>query len=930
MYRYLMFLIFLPTTALRVLSQETDLQCTHYYIPYKQPCDEARSVSISSDGNWVSCADGTNRLEIWDTNTGLLVSTLDEPSSNFESVKFAPDGNMILLGMSDGALRGWSFENQRKVKGTNHHDAPITNIEFSPDGQRIATVAKNDVTVIHDATTGAEIKRFNGNASSVSWSRDSSALLVGGIDAIQLYNVASGAVVLSLEGADGAIGAKCVQLSSDGKYAVAGHPGESFATVWTLPSGKVLTKLEGHGDEITTLSIEALDKEVCTTSRDGTIRKWDLATGKLNGTSHGVSAILSRSESNTNKRAVTGGKDGEVLIWDKDKIVGALRSHKDSVDGLAISPNGDQISATVRRQSQNGLLSRITWPLGMGAIEHEKLDNNSMLNVQEQKFLKDSTIRARRNGTTIGISHRIESQWSEEVLIQSKQYDFVGMQFVARSNTLIAANHSKLIQFDCTSGQATLSHDTPLGDISFFAASPDGKLGALINNNREMELYSVSGEKTKWKRQVNVFAKNLKPFPASWIGGVDFVTEKLLILSSDGALQLWNVDTGEVEFAHPISNHVQVRLLASCGDGTFVTCSTESNHGNSQQVLRVWKVESNGKKLNSVAKVILGRDEVRSLIVQSHYIASADSSGAIRVWSRNGDKSYTQRQVHTKRRVKISQDEEAHLSKLLRTIDDNDISISTKLDAIRSIGGMKEKAVSAVGRLAALLPSRIEFGEYGSPAPSAILADTILITLGQIGEESVPHLVTVMKHKDPAYSYLGLVSLSAMGLNAKSCGPDLATVLRERIATSSQQPTTYQKSFPKLAIQSLHEMNIDPAVAVPLLEEIALIPNDQRHKFSADGTSFSDAALVELKEYGSASKSAVPSLIKIVNQALVASNNEGTNIYAAAIEALGAIGPDAEDALPALRSILNSKKRIPTNLSYDAEQAIRLIKSKLD
>jgi hypothetical protein len=85
-----------------------------------------------------------------------------------------------------------------------------------------------------------------------------------------------------------------------------------------------------------------------------------------------------------------------------------------------------------------------------------------------------------------------------------------------------------------------------------------------------------------------------------------------------------------------------------------------------------------------------------------------------------------------------------------------------------------------------------------------------------------------------------------------------------------------------------------------------------------------------MKEYGSDARPATPVLIKVVNESLVALNNNGSSFYREAIQTLGAIGPDAEEALPTLRAILKSDKQLPRNLAQDTEHAIRLIKAKIE
>lgn len=924
MCKYSFILICSTLLSSTAVCQERQLQCSHFFVPFTETVGEAISVAISPEGGLVACADKSNRLEIWETQKGSLFASVSETEAKFESVQFSPDGKVLLMGMSDGTVRRWSIEDQQKQTSTKVHDAPVIELRYSPDGSQLATIAKNDVTIVQDVKKGAEIKRFKGNAACLSWSNDSKSLLIGGIDDIQVRNIESGEVDLTLEGADGAIGATTVSISPDGKYAAAGHPGEDFATVWELPSGKVRTKLVGHKDEIATISFDPSAKTICTTSLDGTVRNWDAISGKLVSTQDGISAILSRSICNTSNFTVTGGKDGEILVWDADRIRGVLRSHKGDVRGLELSQDGNHLSASVRIRSQDDFVSRISWPMELGSITSEKLANKQLLTVEEQIITKDSKLRARRNGAAIGISRRTDSQWSEDVIIKSQHYEFVGMQFIKGSNALVAANHSRLLRFDCDTGKETLTYETPLKYIRHFAASASGNLIVLINNSCEMELYSFADESAKWQREIKILESGPNLVRANYVDGIEFLSEDKMVLSADGALQIWRIGNAEVLFAQPFRNNVKITHVASCGNEKFVTISTEWEQGEASRIMRLCTFD--GKRIITVASVKLGADEISRLDVSESTAAILDTRGAILAWSLTTESQTNVPVLAAKQKVHLSADEEAELSKLLRDLDNGDVSLSSKLNTIRLIGQMKKKAASAVDRLASLFPPKIEFAEYGEPKPSAQLAEALAGCLAQIGEESVPHLVKIMKLRDPAYSYLGVSKLAELRKNAKSCGPELDLILKERLAATPESSNQYQSAFISVAIQNLHEMDIDPSIAIPLLVQIVSTPKNvrQRHRETMKH------ALQELKEFGAEAKSATSALVKLINEVLVASSNSDVSEYLGAIEVLGAIGPDAEDALPILRAVLKSDKQLPRSLAQDAERAIRMIKAKIE
>jgi hypothetical protein len=380
--------------------------------------------------------------------------------------------------------------------------------------------------------------------------------------------------------------------------------------------------------------------------------------------------------------------------------------------------------------------------------------------------------------------------------------------------------------------------------------------------------------------------------------------------------------------AQPVSNDMKITRVASSGNNSFVTISSHWKQGEEQQVMRHCTFD--GKKVVTLASTKLWRDEIRKLEVTNSLVAFQDSRGAIISWSLSNESPGFNPAFAEKRKARLTEDEESKLGKLLKTLDDKDIGISTKLETIRSIGEMKEKAASAVDKLVIHLPSNFNLENLSRHDDSRDQVVAITEALKQIGEPSVPHLAQIIKHKNTIYAYYGLEALVYMNPNAKRCDKEIAEVIRDRMKKFPQNGNEYEAAFITEAIRGLKTMNIEPSIAVSLLAEIASIPSSKRHIYYGPSGEFSTLALSVMKEYGSDARPATPVLIKVVNESLVALNNNGSSFYREAIQTLGAIGPDAEEALPTLRAILKSDKQLPRNLAQDTEHAIRLIKAKIE
>jgi WD40 repeat protein len=166
---------------------------------------------------------------------------------------------------------------------------------------------------------------------------------------MRVWDLDSGAPVHILAGHDGPVGA--VAVSADGRRAVSGDSGGTVR-VWDLATGKHvapasqrLRRLFARSPTpgILTLSISADGRRAVSGDGGGTVRVWDLATGKpgraLGGHDGWVRAVAVAAGG---RRAVSGGEDGTVRVWDLDSGIAlhTLTGHDRRVSAVAVSTDG--------------------------------------------------------------------------------------------------------------------------------------------------------------------------------------------------------------------------------------------------------------------------------------------------------------------------------------------------------------------------------------------------------------------------------------------------------------------------------------------------------------------------------------------------------------------------------------------------------------
>src|SRR5205814_1439842 len=133
-----------------------------------------------------------------------------------------------------------------------------------------------------------------------------------------------------------------------------GQPLTSAGTdraVRTWPSARTTvlgTRFAGHESWVTSLALTPDGKKLVSGSWDGTVRVWDVQTGKEPTVleSH-ESKIYAVAVSRDGKRAASAGGNGEVFVWDLESNaqVARLEGHDEEseVNGIAFTPGGKRV-----------------------------------------------------------------------------------------------------------------------------------------------------------------------------------------------------------------------------------------------------------------------------------------------------------------------------------------------------------------------------------------------------------------------------------------------------------------------------------------------------------------------------------------------------------------------------------------------------------
>lgn len=250
--------------------------------------DWATAVAFSPRDEWLA----------WGTVNGkVCVQSLHSPEvrpiepggqelNTIKSVSFSPDGKM-LAACSGHDVSLWHLAAPERpfavLKVRTEEVEEVSSIAFSPDGNLLAFSTSDRRLGLWNLQHPKRKPRFLQGTSiwakAVAFNRQSLLAAAGDMGRLELWDLSTEPPMLrTLPGAM----AETLAFSPDGsRIAVAGMAGYiELRSLLASESGSEPAVLRGHTEEITQVAFDADGKHLASSSRDGTLRIWDLSTPK--------------------------------------------------------------------------------------------------------------------------------------------------------------------------------------------------------------------------------------------------------------------------------------------------------------------------------------------------------------------------------------------------------------------------------------------------------------------------------------------------------------------------------------------------------------------------------------------------------------------------------------------------------------------------
>ncbi|MEB3340005.1 WD40 repeat domain-containing protein [Okeania sp.] len=288
-----------------------------------------------------------------------------------------------------------------------------------------------------------------------------------------------------------------------------------------------LKTLSGHSTWVYAVAMSSDGKTLASSSYDGTVKIWDLPSGKLTHTiaAH-ADAVQSMAITPDGKIMVTGGWDDCVKLWNfsNGNLVSTINVNADDIKAVTISPDGE----TIGIGSYSGIIKLLSLKTGTEIL---RLHHSSP--VISLAFSPDGKTLA-SGGKNGKLKIWDVKTGTEQYILKAHSRPIWAIAYNPKAKTLASGSQDGTIKLWKTdTGQEIGTFDGHSKAVLSVAFSPDGETLASGSYDKKIYLWQVENQKL-----IETYQSHTKPV---WSVGFSPDGETLASGSADETIKLWSV-----------------------------------------------------------------------------------------------------------------------------------------------------------------------------------------------------------------------------------------------------------------------------------------------------------------------------------------------------------------------------------------------------
>jgi WD40 repeat protein len=314
------------------------------------------AVAFNDQGRTLLSASG-GRVRLWEVSTGKELLSGGGHLAPVSTVAYAPDGKTLASGGGDRTIRLWEARTGRELRALDAA-APVARLAFAPDGKALASAGSDGAIRLWDASSGRELRVLGSHkprAYALAFSPDGKTLASGGHDhLVKLWDTATGRQLATFSGLTEA--PLALAFSPDGTtLAIAGSWQTRVPTtecpirLWDVRAGKEVRQLVGHdGSTVHSLAFAPSGKTLASAGSDGSVRFWNLSTGRGSYLLAGVPDVLGQITFSPDGRSLAVAGWYGAHLWEvaSARKRRSFTGHRGGVAAVAFSPADSGILAS--------------------------------------------------------------------------------------------------------------------------------------------------------------------------------------------------------------------------------------------------------------------------------------------------------------------------------------------------------------------------------------------------------------------------------------------------------------------------------------------------------------------------------------------------------------------------------------------------------